>query len=113
MGSPLVVTRALGYARYNWLDDEATAVRACPGATTSGFAWPSYQVGPRELYAAMLSSLRLLVPFVSRAPTVMADGALPGEAMPAEPTSPVVGFFPKLPAETTTMMPARAAASTA
>ena len=49
----------------------------------SGFARPSNQDGPRELYGATVSSIRVAVPFVSSAPTVMADGALPGDAMPA------------------------------
>ena len=55
---------------------------AAPGATRSGFAMPSYHVGPRELNAAMRSSERFSVPAVCAAPTVMADGALPGDVMP-------------------------------
>ena len=51
-----------------------------PGAMMSGFANASYHVGPRELYEGMVSSDRASVCFVSSAPTVMADGALPGEA---------------------------------
>ena len=43
----------------------------------------------------------------------MADGALPGELMPAYPTSSVSAFVPKLPAEATTTIPARTTASTA
>jgi hypothetical protein len=54
-----------------------------PGATTSGFAYPSYHVGPRELKGATSSSDRVTVFFVSTAPTEIADGALPGEVMPA------------------------------
>ena len=49
----------------------------------SGLANASYQLGPRELNGATWSSDRTGVPCVSRAPTVMADGALPGEVMPA------------------------------
>ena len=44
---------------------------------------PSYQDGPRELYGATRSSSRDAVPFVMDAPTVIADGALPGEVTPA------------------------------
>jgi hypothetical protein len=54
-----------------------------PGATTSGLAMPSYQDGPRELKLVTRSSARRSVPKVFEAPTVIADGALPGEAMPA------------------------------
>jgi hypothetical protein len=50
-----------------------------PGATTSGLAYASYQVGPRELNGATTSSERVTVFFVSTAPTVMADGALAGD----------------------------------
>jgi len=45
--------------------------------------------------------------------TVIADGALPGELMPAKPTSPVCGLVPRFPADATTTIPARTAASTA
>src|SRR5688500_14955826 len=79
----------------------------------SGFAYPSYHDGPRELYAATRSSSRLTVPKVRTEATEIADGALPGDAVPAYPTAPVVGFLPKLPVDTTTMMPARDACSTA
>ena len=58
-------------------------------------------------------TLRLAVPAMSNAPTVMAEGALPGELMPAYPTTCVVGSPPLLPADTTTTMPARTACSTA
>ena len=54
-----------------------------PGATTSGFANPSNHVGPRELYAATRSSCRDTVSAVVDTPTVMADGELPGDVMPA------------------------------
>ena len=85
----------------------------CPGATTSGFANPSYHDGPRELYGATRSSSRVTVSKVFTAPALRADGALAGETMPAYPTSPVFGFVPKLPAATTTVSPTRDACSTA
>ena len=59
------------------------AVSAWPGARTSGLMVPSYQVGPRELNGETSSSSRAPVPFVRSEPTVNADGALPGELMPA------------------------------
>src|SRR5438128_12368059 len=80
---------------------------------TSGFTVPSYQAGPRELYGATTSSPRVTVFMLIAAPIVIADGALPGDAMPAYPDTPVFGFWPKLPADTTTMSPALVAASTA
>src|SRR5207248_10756510 len=85
---------------------------ACPGATTSGFANPSYQVGPDELYGATRSSLLIAVSNGLLAPTVIASGALPGEVMPAKPGRPVSGFRPLLPAAVTTIRPARVARST-
>ena len=57
-------------------------VRWWPGATTSGLAKASNHVGPRELYGATASSPRATVSCVIAAPTVIADGALPGEVMP-------------------------------
>ena len=60
-----------------------------------------------------MSSACVTVPCVLTQPTVMAEGALPGEVTPAYPTWPVSGFVPMLPAETTTMRPARTALSTA
>ena len=57
--------------------------RPWPGASTSGLAKPSYHVGPRELKADAVSSRRSAVPCTSRLPAVMADGALPGDVMPA------------------------------
>jgi hypothetical protein len=57
--------------------------RRCPGATTSGFANASYQVGPRELKSETRSSVRAVVPKVREAPTVIAEGALPGDVIPA------------------------------
>ena len=64
---------------YSVLLSAAAATRRCPGATTSGFAAASYQVGPRELYDATRSSRGDAVFIVSSAPTVIADGALPGD----------------------------------
>jgi hypothetical protein len=61
---------------------------------TSGLAIPSYHDGPRELYPARRSSVRTTVLFVVAAPTVIAEGALPGEAMPAWPVSPLTGLVP-------------------
>src|SRR6185295_16867922 len=84
-----------------------------PGATMSGFCNPSYHVGPRELYHATVSSAREIVCSVSTAPTVIADGAFPGEVMPAYAGSRVSVSPPKLPAEATTTMPAAEARSTA
>jgi hypothetical protein len=55
---------------------------AWPGATMSGFAWPSYHAGPRELHGATSSSRREIVSIVMSDPTVIADGAVPGDAMP-------------------------------
>ena len=50
---------------------------------------------------------------VSRAPTEIAEGALPGLLMPAYPTWPVTRFTPLLPADATTTMPLATARSTA
>ena len=60
-----------------------------PGATTSGFTPKSYFVGPRELYGASLSSDVSTVPFVSIAPTVIANGELPGDVTPPRIVAPV------------------------
>ena len=76
------------------LDFAAADTRPWPGATRSGLAVPSYHVGPRELYAATRSSVRMLVSNVLTDPTVIADGALPGDRMPAYPGSPVTGETP-------------------
>ena len=43
------------------LPSAATDSRLSPGATTSGFAKPSYHDGPRELYGATRSSSRVTV----------------------------------------------------
>ena len=83
-----------------------------PGAATSGLRKPSIAVSPRELQSAMRSSLRAAVPIVSTAPTVIADGALPGEVMPSRTRVPS-GSVPQLPADATTTSPARLARSTA
>src|SRR5687767_815281 len=53
-----------------------------PGATTSGFASKSIAAGPRELYPAITSSVRMTVPSWLYAPTVRTQGALPGAVMP-------------------------------
>src|SRR5262249_44007503 len=101
----LFLTNPLGY-NFPIVLAVGTSDTMCePGATRSGFwnAW--YHVGPRELYHAIVSSDRVTVPAVSRAPTVMASGALPGDVMPPYPISCVVGSPPKLPADTTTTMP--------
>src|SRR5207247_6507816 len=84
-----------------------------PGATRSGFASPSIQVGPRELYTGIVSSPRPTVPCVLSAPTVIADGALPGDVMPPYAARRVDGLRPLLPAATTTMIPASVAFCTA
>ena len=54
-----------------------------PGATTSGFTKPSNHVGPRDEKSGITSSVRVVVCRVSIAPTVIADGALPGDVRPA------------------------------
>ena len=64
------------------LPGAAGAIKDRPGATTSGFAKPSNQEGPRELKGSMRSSALMTVLRGFIEPTVMADGALPGEAMP-------------------------------
>ena len=79
-----------------------------PGAMTSGFAVKSIHVGPRELNAAMASSLRRAVPLWVLAPTVRTHGALPGAVMPPNCVSPSA-LRPRLPAEATTTIPACAA----
>ena len=68
-----------------------------PGATRSGFASKSMKVGPDELKPAIVSSLRVSVPFVLEAPTVSTHGALAGAVMPPYCSSPAA-FLPKLPA---------------
>ena len=83
-----------------------------PGATRSGFAFQSRNVGPRELKPAMTSSLRFNVPSVLDAPTVSAHGALPGAMMPPY-CAPPFAFLPRLPAAVTTTMPLLVTARTA
>src|SRR5262245_48248115 len=90
---PVLVTSD-GYSVSSVLPDASFEISACPGARMSGLPMPSYHVGPRELKGATRSSPREIVPLVTAAPTVMADGALPGDAMPAYPTTPVTGFRP-------------------
>src|SRR4051812_38457461 len=85
----------------------------CPGATTSGLTKASNHVGPRELYGATTSSPRVVVSCVIAAPTVIADGALPGDVTPVYPGSFVFCFWPKLPADATTISPDALARSTA
>jgi hypothetical protein len=58
-------------------------IRDSPGATTSGFADASYQVGPRELNGVTRSEFRIPLLLELAAPAVMAEGALPGEVRPA------------------------------
>ena len=74
----------------------------------SGFAAKSIIVGPRELYNAIVSSLRSAVPFVFDAPTVSTHGALPGAPIAPYWAVPSAAF-PKLPAAATTTMPASTA----
>jgi hypothetical protein len=61
-------------------------------------------VGPDELKAAIVSSVRVNVPIVLEAPTVRTHGALPGAAIPPYCRWPRL-FDPKLPAAATTVMP--------
>ncbi len=106
-------TRLSGSVSYSFELWGTAATSRWPGASTSGFAYPSNQLGPRELYGATVSSACVAVLFRFTVPTVMADGALPGDEMPPKPTRPVVGLMPLLPADTTTTIPARTADSTA
>ena len=66
-------------ARYDSLASAPTT--RTPGATTSGFKIRSNRVGPFELNAASVSSLRCGVCFVSTAPTVNAYGLFPGDVI--------------------------------
>ncbi len=59
------------------------AMSAWPGAMMSGLLRPSNHVGPRELNIETSSSPRDAVALWRAEPTVNADGALPGEVMPA------------------------------
>src|SRR5262245_32786297 len=73
-----------------------------PGATMSGFITWSMNEGPRLLYVVIRSSARSVVFLSLNAPTVRAAGVLPGLVIVPypEPTRP------RLPAETTTRIPA-------
>src|SRR6266849_7685144 len=77
-----------------------------PGAATSGFARPSTAVGPRDDHDARASPTVVAVPLSSIAPTVITYGSLPGVVIDD-------GFGPSLPAETTTVRPAKTSTSTA
>jgi hypothetical protein len=59
-----------------------------------------------------LSSLRAFVPLKLTAPTVITDGSLPGELIAPNTSVPKIDL-PKLPAATTTVMPAAVALRTA
>src|SRR6266576_2473638 len=83
-----------------------------PGAARSGLALLSYFVGPRDEYVVTSSSSREAVPNVLVAPTVIAYGELPGDAMPPRTGVPSANF-PAFPAAVMTMIPARYARSTA
>src|SRR5262245_37420253 len=78
---------------------------AWPGATRSGLADQSRNVGPRELKLATASSPRSVVPLVVPAPTVRTHGALPGALMPPYWDWPSA-LRPRLPAAATTTTPA-------
>src|SRR5918912_1109141 len=78
----------------------------------SGFTARSYRVGPRELYVVTASSDRVTVPNVFNAPTVIADGELPGDVMPPRTGVPSA-VLPAFPADATTTMPACTASATA
>jgi hypothetical protein len=96
---PLVTAAAMLLPlRRNFVSEQPAQPRSCsgrrengamsdmrdkPGATTSGFANASYHVGPRELNGATRSSARVSLSFVLVAPTVMTEGAFPGEVNPA------------------------------
>src|SRR6195256_1784971 len=69
-------------------------------------------LGPRELNAGIVSSLRSTVPTWLDAPTVSTHGALPGDVTPPYCPRPSA-LRPLLPAEATTTMPALTAASVA
>src|SRR5205085_3530819 len=84
---PFFVTTSCGKTFRSELDRAASETSPTPGATTSGFAKPSYHVGPRELNHAIRSSSCDTVFLLSTAPTVMAEGALPGDRIPAYPST--------------------------
>src|SRR5690348_12088003 len=62
---PLVFISPPGYSFAIVLDVGTSDTRCDPGATRSGFWNPSYHDGPRELYHATTSSLRVTVCMVS------------------------------------------------
>ena len=64
----------------------------------SGLTVMSNRAGPRELYSATVSSDRPTVPHVFSAPTVMANGELPGDVMPPSTVRPSADR-PSLPAD--------------
>ena len=70
------------------------------------------RVGPSELNRLTVSSLRAAVPRVLAEPTVMTDGSCPGELIEPCIVRPK-GPWPKLPAATTTVIPAAEALRTA
>ena len=67
---------------YKRLDGSLSETTPVPGATMSGLAAKSYAEGPRELYGAIVSSMRVSVPLWLIAPTVRTHGALPGAVIP-------------------------------
>ena len=102
---------------------DAAPTMALPGATRSGLSrlsmWRTprlsvqpLRVGPRELNMLTVSSLRAAVPLVLAEPTVITDGSLPGALMVPKFSWPS-RFLPKLPAATTTVIPAALALRTA
>src|SRR4051812_17541681 len=74
--------RVVGCVAKSRLDESASDSMPTPGATISGFAERSMNPGPRELNAATVSSLRVIVPLWLEAPTVSTQGALPGAVIP-------------------------------
>ena len=77
-----------------------------PDVTRSGLNQPSGLVGPTLLNVVMVSPDGLVCPPSSTAPAVMTKGSSPGERI-----VPLPG--PEFPADTTTVMPASHARSTA
>src|SRR5262249_32186952 len=77
-----------------------------PDVPMSGLNQPSMFVGPTLLKSAIVAAVGSVEPLSSRDPMVIASGSSPGDRI-----VPLNG--PALPAETTTVMPAFHAASTA
>src|SRR5207247_10481788 len=100
MCAPSGVTRSGYLTASSALDADSGATIFRPGATRSGLARASC-VLPRPLNEQTLSSSSLSVWLSSRQPTVMTNGSLPGAYHVAPLTSP------RLPAEATTVTPAR------